>query len=109
MSWVQSGIRGLVRYAGYDLVSRKSNQRELDIASAMRDFVGEPKVIVDAGAHKGQSTRFYHESFPGSEIHAFEPDPDVFKDLTSLMGDERGVTLNNVALGSTPGPHKFYR
>jgi FkbM family methyltransferase len=108
MSWIRSGIRELIRYSGYDLVSRKTNKREQDLAADLKEFAVDPKVIFDVGANTGQSTRFYLENFPGCQIHSFEPDADLFKELSDAMSGERTVTLNNVAVGSTPGPHKFF-
>jgi FkbM family methyltransferase len=108
MGWIRSGLHELVRSFGYELVSRKKNKREEDLAEDLKHFVADPKVIFDVGAHKGQSTRFYLEHFPGCEIHAFEPDPDIFKELSAALNGQRGVTLNNVALGSVAGPHKFF-
>jgi FkbM family methyltransferase len=108
MGWIRSGLHQLARNFGYELVSRNTNKRDLDLAEDLKEFVADPKVIFDVGAHKGQSTRFYRGHFPGSEIHAFEPDPDLFKELSTAMHGQQGVTLNNVALGSTPGPHRFF-
>jgi FkbM family methyltransferase len=108
MGLIRSGMHELVRYFGYELVSRDTSKRELDLAEDLKLFVADPKVIFDVGAHTGQSTRFYHQQFPSSEIHAFEPDPDLFKELWAGLGRERGVTLNDTAVGSTPGPHRFF-
>jgi FkbM family methyltransferase len=108
MSWIRSGLHELVRYTGYELVSRKTHKRELDLAADLKEFLADPKVMFDVGSYKGKSIRFYREHFPGCAIHAFEPDPDVFQELSSAMSGEQGVTLNNVAVGATPGPHRFF-
>jgi FkbM family methyltransferase len=108
MGGIRLGLRELFRRSGYDVVSLKRSKRELDLAADLKEFLADPKVIFDVGAFKGQSTQFYREHFPGSELHAFEPDPDVFKELTTALGGQPGVTLNNVAAGAAAGPHRYF-
>jgi FkbM family methyltransferase len=104
MSGIRAGLRDLFRRSGHDLAS----DRALDLAESLKEFQADPKVVFDVGAYKGESTRFYRESFPGCEVHAFEPDLDVFKELSASLGDQPGVTLNNVAVGASPGPRRYF-
>lgn len=38
-------------------------------------------IILDVGAHRGESVRFFKEIFPECKIYSFEPDPDNFEEL----------------------------
>jgi FkbM family methyltransferase len=46
--------------------------REYDLA------LGEPKFIIDAGAHIGLASLFFAERYPQATIAALEPEPDNF-------------------------------
>src|SRR3954471_6435418 len=107
MSWIRSGLRELIRYSGHDPSGGKPERRGEDLAADLKGFVADPKVIFDVGANKGQSARYYLENFPDCQVHAFEPVAELFQDLSAAMEGERSVTLNNVAVGATPGPHRF--
>ena len=45
------------------------------------DFGAEPKVILDLGAHFGDTTLYYHLKYPDAHIYAVEPAPETFKRL----------------------------
>ena len=40
-------------------------------------------VVLDVGAHVGQSNRFFRRLFPTAEVWSFEPDPDSFARLVA--------------------------
>ncbi len=47
-------------------------------------------IIFDCGANVGTSCIFFKEEYPGSTVHAFEPDPNVFEYL------EKNITKNKI-------------
>jgi len=67
---------------------------------------GEP-VILDVGAHYGESVVYFKTLFPKASIYSFEPDPDSYKTLSSTAVSE--VSYFNLALSDTDGTVSFYR
>ena len=42
-------------------------------------------VVLDVGAHVGQSNRFFRGLFPDAEVRSFEPDPDSYAALVAAV------------------------
>jgi FkbM family methyltransferase len=70
--------------------------------------VGEPLVIFDAGANRGQFLQLALSEFGQSVIHAFEPSSAAFAELRQRFGAKSGVVLNNFALGSETSERSLY-
>ena len=68
----------------------------------------ENPVIVEIGAHFGEDSLRFLESFPGVELHCFEPDPRSIKVFKKYINDSR-VRLYEVALSDTEGVGAFYQ
>jgi len=64
-------------------------------------------LIVDVGAHTGESATFLSTIFPKATIYSFEPDPDSFATLTTHMPP--GSKALNLAVGSRTGTATFFR
>lgn len=60
-------------------------------------------VIFDVGANQGQSIELFRSQFPGCEIHAFEPDPEVFGQLRRRFATTQDLVLNNLGIASRSG------
>lgn len=60
--------------------------------------VDEP-VVVDGGAHLGQSVAAFQEHFRDPEIHSFEPVPEHVDELRSRYGSDGSVQVYPMALG----------
>ena len=68
------------------------NPSEVKIAYQVLSGWRQPGVMIDIGAHHGESIAMFAES--GWEIHAFEPDPENRKELEMRLGDHRKVVIN---------------
>lgn len=71
-------------------------------------------VILDIGAHKGESVRFFKDIFPSSIIHSFEPDPENFKLLEKCCKSYKGLEKGNChstnkAIAEKKGTMRYYR
>ena len=53
----------------------------------------EPKIIFDGGANIGFVSYQFFKKFKNSKIYAFEPNPSVFKTLTTSLKDMKNVIL----------------
>ena len=62
-----------------------------------------PLVVLDVGAHVGDSVASFLSIFPQSKIHAFEPAPDNFSRLQDLYQNHAQVDLHAKAVGAKSG------
>ena|SRR3990167_3839836 len=62
------------------------------------------RVVFDVGARTDDE---YLKLKPDIELHAFEPNPDFFKELEEKMGKMSNVYLNNYGLGDVEGMFKY--
>jgi FkbM family methyltransferase len=65
---------------------------------ALLKTIGPGHICLDIGANVGKITQLFAET--GATVHAFEPDPWAFKQLTIAMQDFNNVKLYNVAIGT---------
>ena len=61
------------------------------------------KTIIDIGANTGQSVLTFRSAFPQATIHAIEPLPDCFLQLTRNTSSFSKVLLYNTAVGNYTG------
>ena len=66
-------------------------------------------VVLDVGAHVGQSHRLFRRLFPDAAIWSFEPDPDSFAALEAAVGPTVAGGCVRVALADRDGTATFNR
>ena len=70
----------------------------------------EPKIIFDGGANVGFVSYQFFKKFKNSKIYAFEPNPSVFKTLTTSLKDMKNVILPfNLGISDKKGELEFYK
>ncbi|MBQ6436582.1 FkbM family methyltransferase [bacterium] len=71
----------------------------------------EEPVIIDVGAHIGLATLYFKWLYPGAEIWALEPNPQLFALLEQNVSENHLEKVHplNVAVGRERGMVKFYR
>jgi len=73
----------------------------------LKTLLGPEHVCIDCGANVGEITGTLAET--GAQIHAFEPDPYSFGELSRDFGDMPNVHLYNCAVGVGSGTINIYR
>lgn len=68
----------------------------------------EPKVIVDLGAHYGDTALFYHCVYPNAKIIAVEPSPENFSRLKKHVSEIENIIPVNAAVGAEDGRLKLH-
>jgi FkbM family methyltransferase len=68
----------------------------------------EVKLILDLGAHVGQTAQQYHQYFPKAKIISFEPFPDSFRACHDLQARCDYMEAHNLAIADVAGPRTFY-
>ena len=74
----------------------------------IRLLLPEDPVIVDAGAHVGGDTQEMSRLWPRAAIHAFEPVPDLFRQLTANTAGLGNVRRYALALGTETGTAEMF-
>ncbi len=65
--------------------------------------VSNPQVIIDLGAHFGDTVLYYHALFPTAKIIAVEPSAENYERLVKHVGHIHNVTLVHAAIGQVDG------
>lgn len=87
---------------------RLLNKNEFDdIAYLFHLLDRRPKVIFDCGANIGFVTHQLHRLFPEATVHAFEPNPTVFKRLDTYYQKNTYVRCHNIGVGDIDGQLRF--
>ena len=76
--------------------------REYDIETK------DPKIIIDLGANIGISTLFFATKYPGGVIHAVEPNPDIYPDLSFNTSGFKNIKIYQVAIAEKNGKIDLY-
>lgn len=66
-----------------------------------------PSVIIDVGAHIGESSKLFRNIFPNAQIYAFEPNPDCYNQLNMKMIGDNRFRSYCVGLGDKTAKGKF--
>ncbi|MBU2510529.1 FkbM family methyltransferase [bacterium] len=65
-------------------------------------------LILDIGAHFGESVEFFRNIFPAAEIYSVEPDPTSYEKLLGKFPDNP-LKAVNAAIGAKTGSCVFYQ
>lgn len=63
----------------------------------------DPKIIIDLGAHFGDTALYYHARFPSAKIIAVEPSPENYERLVKHTRDVSNIIPVQAAAGSSDG------
>jgi FkbM family methyltransferase len=69
--------------------------------------IDDPKVIVDLGAHFGDTSLYYHLKFPKARIFAIEPAPNTFKRLLKNIEGIPEITPVQAGIAKKKGVAKL--
>jgi FkbM family methyltransferase len=88
----RGGIKAALTWPVFSVTSFK-------MLSELKRLQVRPRTVIDVGANIGQFTMAAAKSFPGANVHSFEPLPDCVKRLRQNVRDLQNVTVHSVALG----------
>lgn len=60
-------------------------------------------VVLDIGAHHGWFFHCWQDWCPEAEIHAFEPFPQSFREMSAIYGNDTRVIMNQVGVSDSEG------
>lgn len=73
----------------------------------IKNYLPDNPVIVEAGSFNGRDTQRLAQCWPLGIVHAFEPVPEIFKQLEENTKNLLNVDRHRVALSSTTGTAEF--
>lgn len=76
--------------------------------SSLRKYLPANPIIVDCGAHVGSDSIELCRIFPNSQIHAFEPVPDIFNRLINNTSKYKNIKCYPYALGENSGQSEMF-
>lgn len=65
--------------------------------------VSNAEIIIDLGAHIGDTAVYYHTVYPEAKIYAIEPDPVLFERLRDNSKDIKSIIPIHAAISDTSG------
>ncbi len=74
----------------------------------LSEYLPSDPVIIEAGAFNGIDTKKMALFWPNSVIHAFEPVPEIFKELVSETASYHQIKQYHTALSNVTGVANFY-
>jgi FkbM family methyltransferase len=98
-------VRKLLHRLGYDIARFDQKEPGRNPFVDMGRFVVDSRstTIFDVGANIGQSIERFRLHYPLSQIHSFEPSPEVFGKLRARAAAWEGVRTWNFAFGAANG------
>ena len=85
-------------------------RRAWDLERRLAHVVRAPApVVLDVGAHEGQSNRLFRRLFPDATLWSFEPDPETFARLEAGVDPALPGGCERVALSDRDGTATFHR
>ena len=110
MPTLKSVLRGTIERAGYRVTHRSVLPFGVDPVWDIQRLAsrrgGAVEVVLDIGAHAGETAITYLASFPKAQIHAFEPHPDSFACLAQTK-DAR-LHVHRLAASNRCGDAEFF-
>lgn len=102
----KSAIKSILSLMGYTVRKNAIGDNDIRELQLLLTNVGKP-VIMDVGAHYGETARAYAKAFPSAAIYSFEPFPKSFGALKSNSADYPNAILLNKGLSDVAGKLRF--
>lgn len=71
-------------------------------------YLPDTPIIVEAGAFNGSDTIRLAEKWPNGHIHAFEPVPELFKEMQKRVANHKNISCYEYALSDHDGTAQLY-
>ncbi len=110
----KSFLRGLLDRAGLELRKTRAAAGKFtsDPFMAQKEFIRRlgvsTPVILDVGAHKGETVCRYRTLFPDAVIHCFEPFPGNAESLRRRFSSDSLIHVHECAMSDVTGRKTFY-
>lgn len=108
--WLRNTVSAAFDGLGYEVRRKQPPQWGHDaFADQRRLLEGAPvDAVLDVGANVGDTTDQYRTLYPSATIHAFEPFPDVHRQLAERFAADPRIRAHQLAVTDAPGRRRFY-
>lgn len=79
-----------------------------NILPILQRLIPSNGIIIEAGAFNGSDTKKLSALVPDGAVHAFEPVPQIFAELTQQTHSYSNIYRHQIALSNTIGTAQFY-
>lgn len=111
MKVIKARVRAALRNLGLEIRRvPKSALASPDPFVAQRALIRGKKspVILDVGAHKGETAARYKAGFPAARVYCFEPYPPSAEMIRNRFREDPSVSVVEKAVAETRNEEKFY-
>jgi len=104
-------VQSLLRPFGYYVRSSRhfGESHWADLSDLVSRRPSQAPVILDVGAHHGETLVVARAYFKNATIHCFEPDPASFRILSARANSMDNLKLHPCALGAAVDKAEFFR
>ena len=104
-----SFLRALIRKLGFD--ATRFDSTSVTAPKFAPDVADREKwlqelgidLVIDVGAHRGESASRFLKTFPTVEVYSYEPLSDCYRALSMLQKQDSRLKCFNMALGESAG------
>ena len=109
-TFIKRKIINLIRKFGFELKGVKKQVNHNDFDAIINFLLKDKKkhTYIDVGANEGQSIKRFKKINSQSNIHSFEPTPELYKKLVQNFSDDKSIKINNLGVADTKGKLNFY-
>ena len=109
-TFIKRKIINLLRKFGFELKGVKKQVNHNDFDAIINFLLKDKKkhTYIDVGANEGQSIKRFKKINSQSNIHSFEPTPELYKKLVQNFSDDKSIKINNLGVADTKGKLNFY-
>lgn len=111
-TYIKRKIQSFIRRLGYEIKGVKKivkhNDFDAIIEFLLKDKNKDQQIFFDVGANLGQSINRFKKINSKSQIHSFEPTPELYEHLKKEFGFDQSIKLNNQGVAEVNGAINFY-
>ena len=107
---MKKSIKKIIESLGYKIYNKYFMDCGIDLSYDISQFsnLNDIKIVFDIGANEGYMSDLYHNIFPNSDIHAFEPVSSTFQLLSKKVKNRKRVISHNFGFSNKIHEEKIY-
>ena len=109
-TYLKKKISTLIRKLGYEIKGIKKQVKHNDFDAIINFLLKDKRkhIFFDVGANEGQSIKRFKKIISQSNIHAFEPTPELYKKLVQNFNTDKNIKINNLGITDIKSKLNFH-
>jgi len=106
---LKTALKNLLNFFGFEIMRKRKRNFDQIIQECFQKIQVTPRIVIDVGAHVGESINRFNLLFRTPKIYSFEANPSLAHSLFTKY-KESNVKVFSMGLGAVPGPQalNFY-